>query len=75
MLFRSITDGGVDKLITRQRKLFAPFGFSYYLGSGVISPTNAQLATGTNWGLVTDTTGFYTIDTKAIPICRIISKG
>ena len=71
----AITDGGVDKLITRQRKLFAPFGFSYYLGSGVISPTNAQLATGSNWGLVSDTTGFYTIDTKAIPICRIISKG
>lgn len=71
----AITDGGVDKLITRQRKLFSPFGFSYILGSGVISPTDAQLATGSNWGLVRDTTGLATIDTKAIPIARIISKG
>jgi hypothetical protein len=71
----AITDGGVDKLITRQRKLFAPFGFSYYLGAGIVSPTDEQLVSGSNWGLVRDTAGLATIDTKAIPIARIISKG
>lgn len=69
------TDGGIDYLYTRQRKLFSPFGFSYYLGSGVMSPVLSDLSTGSNWGLVRDTAGIATIDTKAIPIARIISKG
>lgn len=70
------TDGGVDKLYTRQRKLFAPYGFSFVQPStAIMSPTDAQLKTAARWSLVKDTTNSATIDTKAIPIARIISKG
>ncbi len=70
------TDGGVDKLFTRQRKLFSPFGFSFVQPTtAIMSPTEAQLKTAARWTLVKDTTSSATIDTKAIPIARIISKG
>ena len=70
------TDGGVDKLYTRQRKLFSPYGFSFIQPSTpIMSPTEAQLKTAARWSLVKDTTSNATIDTKAIPIARIISKG
>lgn len=70
------TNGGMDTLYTRQRKLFAPRGFSFVQPTtAIISPTDAQLETAARWTVVKDTagTGFY--DTKAIPIARIISKG
>lgn len=72
------TDGGVDKLYTRQRKLFAPYGFSFVQPSTpIVSPTTAQLETAARWALVKDTAASNptTIDTKAIPIARIISRG
>lgn len=72
---QALTDGGIDMLITRQRKLFAPFGWSYTMPAGTTSPTDAQLKNAAYWGLVRDTTSLATINTKAIPICRIISKG
>lgn len=68
--------GGLDWLITRQRKLYAPKGFSFVQpNTPIVSPTNTQLETAARWALVKDTagTGFY--DHKAIPIARIISKG
>lgn len=68
-------NGGEDYLITRQRKLFAPRGFSFVQPSNpIISPTNIQLATAARWDIVTNTTGEY-YDSKAIPFARIISKG
>ena len=70
------TKGGIDKLYTRQRKIFAPYGFTFKQGTpAIVSPTNAQLETAARWGLVADTTGNGFIDPKAIPIARIISKG
>jgi len=68
------TDGGVDMLITRQRHLLAPVGFSY-VNTSKVSPMATDLATAANWALVTDAdgTGFY--PTKAIPIARIKSLG
>lgn len=69
------TKGGIDLLYTRQRKIFAPYGFTFKQpGTAIISPTDTQLATAARWGLVQDTDG-NTINTKAIPIARIISKG
>lgn len=70
------THGGEDYLITRQRKVFAPRGFSFVQPStAIISPTNVQLETAARWTVVKDTagTGFY--NTKAIPFARIISRG
>ena len=70
------THGGEDYLITRQRKVFAPRGFSFVQPStAIISPTNAQLETAARWTVVKDTagTGFY--NSKAIPFARIISRG
>lgn len=71
-----ITTGGVDMLISRQRKLFMPRGISFKKSSTIISPTDTQLATGSNWEVGTDAkhpTKYF--DHKAIPIARIISKG
>lgn len=70
------TNGGQDVLITRQRKLFAPKGFSFVQPSTpIVSPTDAQLATTERWTLVKDTAGTGYFDSKAIPIARIISEG
>lgn len=69
------TAGGKDELITRQRKLFAPRGFSFVMPSTpIVSPTDAELATATNWALVSSTRGAK-YDHRAIPIARIVSLG
>lgn len=70
------TAGGVDWLITRQRKLFAPRGFSFVMPStAIVSPTDAQLETAARWTIVKDSAGSGYYDTKAIPFARIISQG
>ena len=73
-------NGGQDTLYIRQRKCFAPFGISYEKKSqATLSPTDAELETGTNWALVNsgeDSEGDRSyINHKAIPIARIISRG
>lgn len=74
------TNGGEDTLYTRQRKVFAPFGLSYEKKSqATLSPTDEELANGVNWSLVcsgeaTESERSY-INHKAIPICRIVSRG
>lgn len=68
--------GGEDWLITRQRKVFAPRGFSFVMPSpAVTSPTDSQLETAANWTVVKDATGNNYYDSKAIPFVRILSKG
>lgn len=71
------TNGGQDTLYNRQRKCFAPYGISFTKERmSSLSPTDAELEYGPNWELVN--TGGLTkeyIDTKAIPIARIISLG
>lgn len=72
-------NGGEDTLYSRQRKVFAPYGISYTKKSqATLSPTNAELENGLNWTLVNNgETGdkLKTIDHKAIPIARLISRG
>ena len=68
-----LTAGGIDMLITRQRHLLAPIGFSY-TDTSKVSPMASDLATAANWALVTDTDGGY-YPTKAIAIARIKSLG
>lgn len=73
------TNGGQDTLYSRQRKVFAPAGISYEkMSQRTNSPTDEELANGTNWALVNNgETGnkLEYWDHKAIPIARIISKG
>lgn len=74
------TDGGVDLLYTRQRKVFAPFGISYEKKSQAsLSPTDAELKNGVNWSLVHSGEDVAAnrsyINHKAIPIARIKSRG
>ena len=74
------TNGGQDTLYTRQRKVFAPFGLSYEKAKQAsLSPTDEDLADGTNWDLVhsgeaTEAERSYVND-KVIAIARIKSKG
>ena len=69
-------NGGETTLYTRQRKVFAPYGVSWK-NTGIISPTNAQLETGTNWEVAqnnsSDKPDYFPI--KAINIARIITRG
>lgn len=72
------TNGGQDTLYNRQRKCFAPYGISFVGINNIstLSPTDAELKTGSNWELVnTGGASKEYISTKAIPIARIISLG
>ena len=71
------TNGGQDTLYNRQRKCFAPYGISFTKQvMSTLSPTDAELANGSNWELVNTGGSEKTyISLKAIPIARIISLG
>mgnify|MGYP006988870218 CR=1 FL=1 len=72
------TNGGQDTLYNRQRKCWAPYGISFTKAvMSTLSPTNTELANGSNWELVNTggSSGKKYIDIKAIPIARIISLG
>lgn len=69
-------NGGETTLWSRQRKIFSPYGISFK-NSGIISPTDEQLATGSNWTLANsneDGKQEY-FPHKAIAIARIITRG
>lgn len=70
------TNGGQDKLFSRQRHSYAPFGISFTKSSmASASPTDAELETGANWELVnTGGASPEYINHKSIPIARIISR-
>lgn len=71
-----MTAGGIDKLHFRQRKLFAPHGFSFVMPvPAIISPNNTQLATSGNWDIVQNAAGTGYYPSKGIPFARILSKG
>lgn len=69
----ALTDGGIDMLITRQRHLLAPVGFSY-TNTSKVSPMASDLATSSNWALVKDTDN-VAYPSKAIAIAQIKSLG
>ena len=70
------TDGGVDILYSRQRKIFSPYGISFKSGS-IISPTDTQLSVGSNWQFAQNNNSGAAkyFPEKAIPIARIITRG
>lgn len=68
-------NGGEDTLYSRQRKVFAPAGFSFEIGNiATDSPTDEELETASNWALITDASGTKTYPVKAIPICAIKTR-
>ncbi len=69
------TRGGEDTLISRRRNAVSVAGISYLKASQKTnSPTDEELKNGKNWSLVSNGDN-KTIDHKAIPIARIISRG
>lgn len=66
--------GGMEELITRQRHLYAPIGFSF-TNTSVLSPTAEDFAKAANWNLAASTTSDTYYPTKAIPIACIKSLG
>lgn len=67
--------GGKDMLITRQRHLYAPRGFSFVQPSNaIISPKPSELKTAARWTVVKNTSGEY-YNSRAIPFARILSLG
>lgn len=72
------TNGGQDTLYSRQRKCWAPYGISFTGINNIatLSPTDAELAVGSNWEIVnTGGDNKIYLPHKAIPIARIISLG
>lgn len=73
------TNGGIDILYTRQRKLFAPKWISFtkkVMASN--SPTTEELANGQNWEVVNNGKSSAEkkyVNHKMIPLARIISRG
>ena len=69
------TRGGEDTLISRKRNAVSVAGISYLKASQKTnSPTDDELKKGENWSLVSNNDN-KTINHKAIPIARIISRG
>lgn len=73
------TNGGVDTLYTRQRKLFVPKWISFTKASmQTNSPTPAELANGANWEVVNNGKSGKDkayVNHKMIPVVQIISRG
>lgn len=68
-------NGGEDTLYSRQRKIFSPYGISWKSPT-IISPTNAQLESGSNWTLAnSNESASKYFPHKSIPIARIITRG
>lgn len=69
-------NGGQTTLYSRQRKIYSPFGISFRKPASCISPTDAQIETGTNWTLASSNeSSAKFIPHKLIPIARIITRG
>ena len=73
------TNGGLDTLYTRQRKLFVPKFISFTKASMVSnSPTVAELKNGANWEVVNNGKSGQDkayINHKLIPVAKIVSRG
>lgn len=67
--------GGTTNLISRERMVLAPYGFSYLkVNQATKSPTDAEFADGANWDLMKNSDGTKYFPHKFIPICKIVSQ-
>lgn len=73
------TNGGIDTLYTRQRKLFVPKWISFTKKEmATNSPTKEELANGKNWEVVNNGKSGSErkyVNHKMIPLARLISRG
>jgi len=73
------TNGGLETLYTRQRKLFVPKWISFKKAQMASnSPTDAELEDGRNWEVVNNGKSGQAkafVNHKMIPLARIISRG
>ena len=73
------TNGGIDTLYTRQRKLFVPKWISFTKNQmATASPTPSELADGRNWEVVNNGKSGSDkkyVNHKMIPLVQIISRG
>lgn len=74
----AVTNGGIDKLYTRQRKLYAPEFISWIGAKTIISPMPADLKDGKNWDVVNNgepvAKNKVYVNDKLLPFVRIIVK-
>lgn len=63
----SLKSGGIEWLVNRQRFTYHPYGSSFIGSMAGISPTDAELATGTNYDLV--------YEPKNFAIVKVVTNG
>ncbi|HJJ05169.1 MAG TPA: major capsid protein [Clostridiaceae bacterium] len=67
--------GGTTNLISRERMVIHPYGFSYLKANQKTkSPTDAEFADGANWDLMQNSDETKYFPHKFIPVCKIVSK-
>lgn len=71
---QALKAGGTTNLISRERMVVAPYGFSYLKASqSTNSPTDEEFANGANWDLMKNSDGTKYFPHKFIPVCKIVS--
>ncbi|MFQ8841837.1 MAG: hypothetical protein ACLR8P_13890 [Clostridium fessum] len=70
------TNGGEDIPVFPPERISSPYGISFKRPS-FVSPTDAQLSTGSNWELANNnaSSGTKYFPSKAIPIAQIKTRG
>ena len=72
---QALKAGGTTNLISRERMVIHPYGFSYLKANQATkSPTDAEFADGANWDLMQNSDGTKYFPHKFIPVCKIVSK-
>lgn len=72
---QALKAGGTTNLISRERMVLHPFGFSYLKANQTTkSPTDTEFADGANWELMQNSDGTKFFPHKFIPVCKIVSK-
>lgn len=72
---QALKAGGTTNLISRERMVIHPYGFSYLKANQKTkSPTDTEFADGANWDLMQNSDGTKYFPHKFIPVCKIVSK-
>lgn len=68
--------GGTTELISRERQVLHPYGFSYLKANQkTTSPEDTEFADGANWDLMKNSDGTKYYPHKFIPVCKIVTNG
>lgn len=72
---KPLEEGGIDIFINRRRSFVIPHGLSFVGNPATLSPTDEELAVGTNWEIVQNKETGEKYPHQLIPFARIISEG